>query len=277
MNPLVSVEWLKTQLNHNDLIILDASPQSTMSAEKSKHLDQVIPNAIQFNIKEKFTNRESEYPNTLPSPKQFEIECRKLGINRNSRIVVYDNLGIYTSPRVWWLFKVMGHEEVCVLDGGLKEWIDSKEKVTGTYKQDIEIGDFESNFKSSCLIDYERVKENVNTKEYLFLDARSNGRFQGVDAEPRKQLKSGHVPNSMSLPYTEVLENGKYKSKQELIEIFNALKLDDRNLIFSCGSGITACITLLASEMVMPNKTLLYDGSWTEWAMKEGLLNKNIK
>lgn len=277
MTPLVTVEWLKTQLNQSDLILLDASPQSTMSAEKSKYLDQVIPNAIQFNIKEKFTNRESEYPNTLPSPKQFEIECRKLGINRNSRIVVYDNLGIYTSPRVWWLFKIMGHEEVCVLDGGLKEWIDSKEKVTGTYKQDIEIGDFESNFKSSCLIDYERVKKNVNTKEYLFLDARSNGRFQGVDAEPRKQLKSGHVPNSMSLPYTEVLENGKYKSKQELIEIFNALKLDDRNLIFSCGSGITACITLLASEMVMPNKTLLYDGSWTEWAMKEGLLNKNIK
>ena len=171
----------------------------------------------------------------------------------------------------------MGHEEVCVLDGGLKEWIDSKEKVTGTYKQDIEIGDFESNFKSSCLIDYERVKENVNTKEYLFLDARSNGRFQGVDAEPRKQLKSGHIPNSLSLPYTEVLENGKYKSMQELIKIFNALKLEDRNLIFSCGSGITACITLLASEMVMPNKTLLYDGSWTEWAMKEGLLNKNIK
>ena len=168
------------------------------------------------------------------------MECRNLGINKKSKIVVNDSLGVYTSPRVWWLFKVMGHANVSVLDGGLKEWIASKGKLTDNYKQDIETGDFESNFQNFYLIDYEGVKENIKTEEYLLLDARSNGRFQGTDAEPRKHLKSGGVTDSINLSYTDVIENGKYKSKEELIKIFTALKLDDRSLIFSCGSGMKA-------------------------------------
>lgn len=272
MTPLVSVEWLKEHRGSNNLIILDASPESTMSSTAVILPQLIIPDAIRFNIKEKFTDIESKYPNTIPSPKQFGDQCRKLGINKESKIVVYDNLGIYTSPRVWWLFKVMGHENVSVLDGGLGAWIEAKENTVDKYREVKESGDFKSDYQSDYFIDYEGVKGNVNTENYVLLDARSEGRFKGVSPEPRKHLQSGQILNSLNLPYTEVLENGRYKTSAELIDIFGKLELDERDLIFSCGSGMTACITMMACEMVLPNKTILYDGSWTEWAMKEGLI-----
>ncbi len=279
MGPLVSVDWLESHLDRKDLIILDASPPTTMTSQLVENEGKIIPHARRFDLKNIFSNQQSEYPNTIPFSSQFEKECRNLGINKESRIVIYDNLGIYTSPRAWWLFKVMGHDTVSVLDGGLPAWMNNGNSVTDIYHIGFKAGDFVVDYNRNLVKSYEEVKNNIISRECLLIDARSNERFTGSAPEPRKHLKSGSIDHSLNLPYGEVLENGKYKSINELKQIFAALKIGDQDLIFSCGSGMTACIILLASHLVSENKTFLFDGSWTEWAMKEGLLleEKNNK
>ncbi len=265
MNPhLVSTEWLHTHLHDSNLIVLDASQPSDPAAIR-------IKGARILDIKHVFSDTESGLPNTLPSPAAFETSCRELGICQDSQLVVYDSKGIYTSPRVWWMFQTMGHAHIAVLDGGLPDWI-AQELETETGPQAaVREGDFVAHFDASRVKHIDRVQENLESQEAIVLDARSKGRFDGTAPEPRAGLSSGHMPHSVSLPYTEVLEGGKYKSKEDLQSVFNNLDLDDRPFIFSCGSGITACIILLASEMAMDRTTAVFDGSWTEWALTEGM------
>ncbi len=267
-NGIVSVDWLQDNLTKNELAILDASPDTTIKGTTSRYSNLSIPNSRTFSIKDKFINKESSFPNTIPSSIQFEKECQSLGINSSSEIVVYDNLGIYTSPRVWWLFKIMGHENIKVLNGGLVEWINQGHQTVN--KANIETnhikGNFKSNFQEKYLIKYEDVLDNIKSQNFLIVDARSAGRFNGTKPEPRKYLKSGNIPNSVNIPYTELLENGKYKSQKELEQIFKSQVTNQQKLVFSCGSGMTACIVMLASEITFKKSNYLYDGSWTEYA-----------
>ena len=126
MGELVSTEWLNQNLSNSNLIILDASLKTSANATEFEKFDRTIPNARQFDLKNTFLDKSSPFPNTIPKPKVFELECRKLGINKDSEIVVFYNNGIYSSPRVWWLFKVMGHRKISVLDGGLPDWIENE-------------------------------------------------------------------------------------------------------------------------------------------------------
>ncbi len=272
-NELVSTEWLAAHLTDKNIVILDSSPNTNVTGILSPFDELCIPDSRFFNIKANFTNGKSPFPNTIPNPQQFERECRILGINNSSKIVVYDNLGIYTSPRVWWLFKVMGHECVSVLDGGLTDWI--KKRYKTIKKTDIpksyELGNFKSQFRKECVISYKDIIENIRTKSFLLVDARSEGRFKGVDNEPRKHLKSGNIPNSINIPFKELLEDGRFKSRDELKEIFNGKVNNSKKLVFSCGSGLTACIAMLASEVAFKESTYLYDGSWTEYAELQNL------
>ena len=265
---IISVDWLKNNLTDRELVILDASPKSTISGDASLYVNACIPNSRAFNIKEKFTDKTSQFPNTIPSPEQFEKECQLLGINANSKIVVYDNLGIYTSPRVWWLFKVMGHEKVWVLDGGLPEWDRAGGEMVekGNANEAYEKGNFKSDFQKKYLVKYNDIIDNIESKKFLVVDARSEGRFLGTDPEPRKHLKSGCIPNSVNIPYKTLLEDGKFKSKEELRNIFESRISEEQQLVFSCGSGLTACIVMLASEIAFGTNKYLYDGSWTEYA-----------
>ncbi|MGB5205912.1 MAG: sulfurtransferase [Eudoraea sp.] len=260
--PLVSSSLLNNNLEDPDLIVLDASPKT----EKPDFENIGIKGARHFDLKYEFSDTASELPNTLPSPKQFENSCRKLGINNSSKIVVYDNLGIYISPRVWWMFKVMGHQNIAVLNGGLPEWISQGYETVQQKENNIKPGDFESKFQPEMVKDYDFVLSNVISQASVLIDARSPGRFNGIAPEPREGLPSGNIPASLNLPYTEVLEQGKYKSKKALKAIFNKLDINEKPLVFSCGSGVTACIILLASEFVLMNDKSVYDGSWTEWA-----------
>lgn len=273
MQNLVSAEWLHQNLSNKNIFVLDASQKDNKAGLKPKFENLQIKNAHFFDLK-KFSDTTNPLPSMLPSESDFEENCRKLGINKDSQIIVYDNLGVHTSPRVWWMFKAMGHEKVAVLNGGLDIWVEkgyetepinieiSTEKVKNHLK-----GDFEANFQPHYVRNSESIKTNLETKQEYVLDARSEGRFNGTEEEPRKGLKSGSIPNSFNLPFENVLENGKYKSEQELKAIFERLNLQDKPLIFSCGSGITACIILLAAELAFPNqKKSVYDGSWTEWA-----------
>ncbi len=273
MKNLVSVEWLSENLYNENIFIIDASQSNNKAGLKPKFENLKIKNAHFFDLK-KNSDTTNNLPSMLPTQEGFEKSCREMGINKNSQIIVYDNLGVHTSPRVWWMFKAMGHQNSAVLDGGLDAWLENEyatEAITKTdeiIKDDFE-GDFEAVFQSQWVKKIDFIKENIQTKKEYIIDARSEGRFNGTAKEPRKGLKSGNIPNSLNLPFQNVLENGKYKSKEELKNIFEKLNIEDKSLVFSCGSGITACIILLAAELVLPNQQKsIYDGSWTEWAQQ---------
>lgn len=265
-NTIVSAKWLYNNLNDPNLIILDASQTENKSGLKSEFEGWQLPNARFFDLKNVFSKKDTDMPNMLPNPKEFEAAARKLGIYNSSKIVVYDNLGIYTSPRVWWMFKTMGHKNIAVLNGGLPYWVKNGfESVAIKHKKYVS-GDFKVNFNPQLVNSLQDIKTNLSTKTALLIDARSKGRFNGTTPDPRPTLKSGHIPNSINLFYTEVLNEGKLKSKPKLKQLFREIKLDNNPLIFSCGSGITACILHLAAEQVLKNKKSVFDGSWTEWA-----------
>ncbi len=267
MKNLVSADWLLEHINDDKLVVLDASQGP------GEYGNQCIPGARIFDIKNDFSDPASIFPNTFPQASLFQENCRKIGIYSDSLIVVYDNQGIFSSPRAWWMFKTMGHKQVAVLDGGLPDWI-ARNLPTETHPKNpaYDEGNFVAQLDSSVVKDYSFVKQNKATNSSLIIDARSEGRFNGTAPEPRKGLKSGNIPGSINLPYNKVLNNNRFKSKNELRQIFDELTLEDQPLTFSCGSGITACIILLAAELAeMPNKKSVYDGSWTEWAELEGL------
>lgn len=265
IRPIVSPEWLNDNINDPDLIILDTSNSSNATGLNSKYENYKIPYSQHFDLKDNFSNQNSQFPNTFPSNSQFERESRKLGISNSSKIVVYDNLGIYQSPRVWWMFKTMGHEQVFVLDGGLPSWISKDYKTVQEYIKPKNKGSFTASFNASNIKSLEFIQSNFANQKNIIVDARSSDRFNGVQIEPRKGLRSGHIPNSINLPFTEVLNGFQYKTREEIKKIFVKIGIDERPITFSCGSGVTACILLLAADMVLQNPISIYDGSWTEY------------
>lgn len=265
-SPLVSSDWLLKNLSDPDLIILDASQQDNKAGLVADSNKLQIIGARIFDIKNKFSTTNSPFPNTLLEPEEFQEKCRELGIHNSSKIVVYDNLGVYTSPRVWWMFKIMGFENIAVLDGGLPDWIANGYQVQELVKTTFQYGNFNATFDFNKVRDFEFLTENLTQKTTLVIDARSANRFNGITPEPRKGLRGGHISNSINIPFTEVLENGKFKTPEQLIELFKRFEIENNPLVFSCGSGITACIILLAADLVLHNKKALYDGSWAEWA-----------
>jgi thiosulfate/3-mercaptopyruvate sulfurtransferase len=268
-NPIVSVKWLHEHLDDSDLIVLDASQQVNQAKVEPQFQDIQIKAARYFDIKNDFSDTTNPLPNTLPTPEGFTKAARKLGINNDSIIVVYDSLGIYSSPRAWWLFKIMGHSTVLVLDGGLPEWAKQGYSVEKIEKRDYALGNFESKFKPELFKTKEQILENIDTKEAVLIDARSEDRFLGETQEPRAGLRSGHIPGSMNIPYTRLLREGKFLPKEELAKI---LPQDNKPLLFSCGSGVTACIDLIAYELIGNNNPkAVYDGSWTEWGQIDSL------
>ena len=271
MNPLVSVNWLSQNLNAPNLVVLDVSLESNIANIKVEFPGIQIKGARYFDLKRKFSDLESRLPNTLPNPKYFSLASRNLGINNNSTIVVYDNIGIYASPRVWWMFKSMGHKNIAVLDGGLPSWKNKKYPTESIQNRVFPEGDFKAKFNPNLLKKAFNILENIKSKEAILVDARSNERFCGLIPETRKNLKSGHIPNAINLPFLEVLKDGKFLSTNEIYAIFKKLKIDKRSKIFTCGSGLTACILILVSTLISKDNHFLYDGSWSEWGQLEGV------
>lgn len=266
MQSIVSVKWLYENLNDSNIIVLDASLHNQRAKQPESIKNLQVSGARFFDIKQKFSDLSNEFPTAYPSLLQFEKEAQNLGINKSSKIVIYDANGVYSSARVCWLFKTMGHQNVAVLDGGLPEWISNK---FPTEALDLEKlyskGDFTVTHKPNLVRKFKDVFNNLETKQELVIDVRSADRYNCLVPEPREGLRMGTIPDSINIPYTDVLENGKFKSDKELEAIFKPLAEEKRSIIFSCGSGITACVAMLAANKVLNNNFAVYDGSWTEW------------
>lgn len=264
MSNLVSVEWLQKHLNDKNIIILDATiPKVTLNSSEIEKLE-IIPNTQFFDIKKKFSDVSAEFPNTFPSEVQFQKEANALGVNKDSLIVIYDQLGIYSAPRAWWLFKTFGFQNIFVLNGGLPEWQKKGYKTVSRYSETRSIGDFKTNYQPQNVVFFNTIEAISNNKTTTILDARSSARFNCKVPEPRKGLRSGAILNSLNLPFQNVLINGLFQSKKQLHTLFQTVTKNEK-IVFSCGSGITASILFLAAKEAGIDRVSVYDGSWTEY------------
>ncbi|MGY0408692.1 MAG: sulfurtransferase [Polaribacter sp.] len=272
--PLVSVDWLHKNLENKHLIILDATiPKVTQKGIISEIYEEKkkIKSAVFFDIKNSFSDKKSKFPNTVLSAKEFEENVQNLGISKNSCIVVYDNLGIYSSPRVWWLFQLMGFKNIAVLDGGLPAWKKQNFPIEVPENHPFKKGNFKATYQPKKIKFTKGVLTAIKNNNVIIVDARSKDRFYGTEPEPRSDVKSGHIPNSVSLPFGEILQNGKMKSVKELKIIFIEITQNKSEIIFSCGSGITASILAFGAELASIKNYAVYDGSWAEWGTTNNL------
>lgn len=266
--PLVSVSWLAAHLDDPALVVLDATIPKPGQPLPADFLNRRIRHARVFDLEHRFSDLHSHLPHMLPTVEQFEREARALGISNGSQIVIYDQWGMFSAPRVWWMFRVMGHQQVAVLNGGLPEWIASGHAVaSGGASEQPPYGHFKAQFDPQQVKNQKQVADAMNDPVTVILDARPAGRFQGTVPEPRPHLRGGHIPGSHNLPFDQVTPAGKMLDAEQLKPIFEQFVNKDQSLVFSCGSGVTACVLALAAEVAGYRKTAVYDGSWSEWGM----------
>ncbi|UNK63213.1 sulfurtransferase [Buttiauxella ferragutiae] len=265
MEALVSPQWLADNQAIRDIVILDATLKKTMNTANVT-TGEVIPGSVFFDLENTFSNPDSPLPHTFPVLSSMSSLLASIGLTPESVVVVYDQQGVYSAPRVWWMLKVMGIQNVYLLDGGLPAWKEAGFEVSGNYTfLGAKIaGHFCGQPKQ--IVDKTSVSQNIETSHFVLVDARPAARFNGLQAEPRSGLRCGHIPGSVNIPFTEVLTGGKYNSP-ELLEYLFAQKgiVNPRKLVFSCGSGVTACIVLLAAYHAGFTDLRIYDGSWAEW------------
>lgn len=267
-SPLVSVDWLRENLGASNLVVLDASVPPVVprfiSLNTADHFS-AIPGARRFDYDKQICKPDSSLPHMMPDQALFESEVRKLGINNESAIVVYDDVGIYASPRAWWMFRAMGHTRVAVLNGGLPAWIEAGEATVGELAKPASTGNFNAQPIPDLVCDFEAVLSAIYDPNCQVLDARSAGRFNGTAPEPRPGVRGGHMPNARNLPFPQVLNGGFMKPVNELQESLRELAKQEQKLITSCGSGLTACVLTLAAYLAGYRNLSVYDGSWAEW------------
>jgi len=266
MKVSVSTKWLNENLNNKDLIIIDFSwylPSEKRDCYK-EFLNGHIPGSIYLDM-DNISDTNSKLPHMLPDSEKFENFMKLIGLNNNSLVVVYDSKGIYSSPRLWWMMKYFGFKKVYILNGGLKKWIKENKPIT---KKIIKpkIGNFKIKKNYFLKVNYKIILKNLYKKNFIILDARNSGRFNGKIKEPRKNLKSGHIPKSKNLFWGDLItNNGTMKRKENLKKILKKYKLKNKNIVTSCGSGITACILSLGLLYSNNYSSSVYDGSWSEW------------
>lgn len=262
---MVTSQWLKENIQQS--LVLYTQMDNPVTAKADSSPVGYIPNSMLFDFEKVFCDLESDLPHTMPSENKFTQEVQKLGIDQNSLIVIYDNKGIYCAPRVWWMFKSMGHKNVYILDGGLPNWLTHNMPIVPQLVLATKLGNFQAKYNSHYFISADNILQQLNCLSVL--DARSGGRFNGTQAEPRKGLRSGHIPTSINLPFTVCIEDTVLKSSTKLKEIFAEFGVTFYwPLVFSCGSGVTACILALAATEAGYTNIAVYDGSWSEWGAR---------
>jgi thiosulfate/3-mercaptopyruvate sulfurtransferase len=264
------VSWLAAHLDEPGLVLLDASlqPAAAASVKQGTPSTQRLPRARVFDFDEQICDRQTTLPHMLPSAQLFQEEVRALGIHQASPIVVYDRVGVYSSPRAWWMFKAMGHDHVSVLDGGLPAWLEAGLPCGSADHSSVAPGDFVARPRPELFCNAERVAAALLSDRFTVLDARSEARFMGREAEPRAGLRPGHMPHAVNLPFGAVQTQGHMRQAAELGALIGSkVHGQPSQLIFTCGSGVTACILALAATLAGYSEMSVYDGSWSEWGM----------
>ncbi|AWM24946.1 3-mercaptopyruvate sulfurtransferase [Sinorhizobium fredii USDA 205] len=263
---VVSPDWLEQHLDDPSIRIVDAAwyLPAQQRDPKAEYRAAHIPGAVFFD-QDAIADQTSGLPHTLPSPDAFAEAVGAMGISENDTIVVYDGPGIFTAPRVWWMFGIMGAKNVFVLDGGMDGW-KADGRPTTTEIPSPAPQTFHASFDARAVTSFERMKETVENRLAQIADARSAGRFSGEEQEPRAGMRSGHMPGARSLPSGVFSDGGKLKDLNALRQIFANAGVDlTKPVVTTCGSGVTAAIITLALQSLGHTDNTLYDSSWSEW------------
>ena len=266
IHPLVTTDWLAEHLDDPNLVLVDASWYLPAAARdgRAEYLASHLPGAVYFGIDD-IADKTTTLPHMLPSPEDFAAAVGRLGIADTDIIVVYDEAGIFSAPRVWWTFRTMGAKDVRVLDGGGPKWrAEGRPTETGVVTPAAKT--FVPRFQPDLVQDFDSVLGLTQSHARTIIDARPGERFRGEAPEPRAGLASGHIPGSVSVPAGTVSQDGQMKPAGELATLFRGAGVDvTQPIITSCGSGITASTMALALALAGAKDVAVYDGSWTEW------------
>nr|XP_023670197.1 3-mercaptopyruvate sulfurtransferase-like [Paramormyrops kingsleyae] len=270
---LVGARWLANTVKSNGvgpgLRILDVSwyMQKLKRDAKREFKLKHVPGAAFFDI-DRCSDQTSPFDHMLPSESQFADYVGSLGVGNKTHVVVYDtsDWGCFSAPRVWWMFRLFGHGSVSVLDGGLKRWLQEGHPVTSGYRKPEPV-DFQARMNRSWVKTYEDVLDNLDRKVFQLVDARPCGRFRGIDPEPMDNTEPGHIPGSISMPFSSFLDpSGRLRPTKELTALFRYAGVDlTRPVCASGGSAITACHVALATYLCGHQGASVYDGGWSEW------------
>jgi thiosulfate/3-mercaptopyruvate sulfurtransferase len=268
MGPLVTTEFLAEQLGKPGLVVFDATKYLPNEPKdgKTEFLRAHIPGARYFDI-DQIADPDTDLPHMVPTPGRFAKLMAALGVSNVSNVVFYDQKGLASAARGWWLMGLFGHDNAAVLDGGLPKWLQEGRAVQNGEPAAPAPTEFRPDYRAGQLRGVGDMLRNVLSRSEQVLDARAAGRFTGAVPEPRAGMRSGHIPGSISLPYTDLLNaDGTFRPAGDVRGRFEAVGVDGRQpVVTSCGSGVTACILTLGLRVAGFPEGAVYDGSWTEW------------
>ena len=265
-SPLVATNWLAENLNDPSIRIVDASWRMPGAGDASlDYARRHITGAVFFDI-DAISDEASPLPHMLPTSSAFSDAVGKLGISNDHHVIVYDDEGLFSAARAWWMFRAMGHKPVSVLNGGLPKWRREFRPIEATPVKHAP-ADYTASLQQSLIASADDIVASLSDDDTQIADARPPGRFIGVDTEPRAGLRSGHMPGAYNIPFKALLtETGELKSADIIFDILNKAGIDlNKKIITSCGSGVTAAIISLALDHIGYVAPRLYDGSWAEW------------
>ncbi|EPC3763154.1 3-mercaptopyruvate sulfurtransferase [Klebsiella michiganensis] len=269
----VAADWLAEHIDDPEIQIIDARMAPPGQEERDLNAEYQaghIPGAVFFDI-EALSDHTSPLPHMMPRAEAFAVAMRELGVSSDKHLVVYDEGNLFSAPRAWWMLRTFGVEKVSIVAGGLEGWRrDGLPLEQGL--PELPEGDFDGRVDPLAIKRLTDVLLVSHEGSAQIVDARPAGRFNGLVAEPRPGLRSGHIPGALNVPWTELVINGELKTTDELNEIFARQGVDfERPIIASCGSGVTAAVVVLALTTLGVNGVSLYDGSWSEWGARTDL------
>lgn len=266
--PLVDCRWLSERLGTEGIVVVDASfylPNQGRNA-KAEYLSTHIPGASFFDIDE-IADRSSGLPHMLPSPEQFSRAVGAMGVDNDTWVIAYDHNAFMASARAWWTFRTFGHDRVSVLDGGLARWLQEGYPADAA-TPDRRAREFKADFRPELVRDIDRMRALLDRRDVRVLDARSPGRYAGIEPEPRAGVRSGHMPGARNLSYRNLVDETTHrlKSPETLAELYRLAGVTPgQPVVTTCGTGVTAAILALGLYILGDETVAVYDGSWTEW------------